>query len=682
MASHEQQVIDHGLLEQLERLVKTNPADSNLPDDHDVVIAAREIARDRGYGKFQLENLMIEHQDYAKGILMGTTPLDECVRELSEKTPPNPVSPIEDRKVARQVLATYIVSYWHFLRGILNHHEELIRKRWMKKNRSQRETILLKAWPDMNARHRADVEVFFARSSFTEQQADEALRHPYINLEDLLRPRALLIFLNSRGRNSPSEFSYSDLELSPMYKLHPGFLAKRTGRYTMNFIGDTTRYGDFIQWGDDSAAEKSIEQGLTVHVEHGMQIMTIQYHIMRFLVGCVKQILHDSEKLDWTSPKPKPPPLLDNDGPYISQTVLARDAPYQLPAKPDFTRLYALVSAQKDQAIEHVWALREDPGYFADCALDISNHRIHLVPYADGRLHRMAMDANCQGKHFKVMASDAYSLAFVWHGINSRIAKLRDLSTKYTHTIRFGQSLPPDYFELLVETQVFLECVMPDFLGNIKRKYTASPPLRPYHRTINLDEANPIKMHVQHIRGDMKDETLDRVLELLGLFFDPVNRDILTLNVIMDALDRLMEDNPRAKSFITPHVASYISQLSVICQCLFHLRQFQPWARSVEQSIKERRIELTLERDRPFMFWDRICTCHQYDPNLARLGNPRDGKFSYPVHKPRTQETVNAMRKAETALDSFWKAANSHWLRVAGKTPESAVKEIIGQRVI
>ncbi|KAK5627740.1 hypothetical protein RRF57_003455 [Xylaria bambusicola] len=45
-----------------------------------------------------------------------------------------------------------------------------------------------------------------------------------------------------------------------------------------------------------------------------------------------------------------------------------------------------------------------------------------------------------------------------------------------------------------------------------------------------------------------------------------------------------------------------------------------------------------------------------FDPvfSTMSLGIPTDGRFKYPAEKRRSESTVNAMRKAERALDKFW----------------------------
>jgi hypothetical protein len=151
----------------------------------------------------------------------------------------------------------------------------------------------------------------------------------------------------------------------------------------------------------------------------------------------------------------------------------------------------------------------------------------------------------------------------------------------------------------------------------------------------------------------------------------------------MEELEQVLHDEPRAKSFISPYVASKISELSVILECLHQLHQFQPWAKKIETSIVERRNEPSTCRKAHSAAWGPIIkSVFSKDPKLAHLGNPEDGKFYYPSQKRRTRATVEAMRVAESALDAYWKAANDHILRHAGTTPEAETRESFGTRTL
>ena len=152
----------------------------------------------------------------------------------------------------------------------------------------------------------------------------------YINVEDLVRPNALLTFLNARGHHSPDNFAYSDLELSPLYKGMQEFLDYRKDNFTMAFLGRTSAdtYGAFISWGNATAVKEAIDTGRSVHVDHGIQILQIQIGIFDFLCQCVSQILEDAPIYTLVK-KIEPPQLMDGTG---LRSIVSREAAYKIPS--------------------------------------------------------------------------------------------------------------------------------------------------------------------------------------------------------------------------------------------------------------------------------------------------------------------------------------------------------------
>lgn len=59
--------------------------------------------------------------------------------------------------------------------------------------------------------------------------------------------------------------------------------------------------------------------------------------------------------------------------------ILALEAPYYMSAKLHLFCLEAIASAERDTREDHLWALREDPGYFADTMQKASKHRQELL---------------------------------------------------------------------------------------------------------------------------------------------------------------------------------------------------------------------------------------------------------------------------------------------------------------
>lgn len=50
--------------------------------------------------------------------------------------------------------------------------------------------------------------------------------------------------------------------------------------------------------------------------------------------------------------------------------AMAAEAPYRVPANINFDQLQAVIAARRSAAEDHIWVLREDPGYFRDAVGD------------------------------------------------------------------------------------------------------------------------------------------------------------------------------------------------------------------------------------------------------------------------------------------------------------------------
>ncbi|KAK3685317.1 hypothetical protein B0T22DRAFT_442499 [Podospora appendiculata] len=258
------------------------------------------------------------------------------------------VSLPEARRLAKE-RSIKIIAAFSRLSEIIGRHEGMIQKRWMKKDRAQRLRILLKAWPNMPKMHRPDTQAHQTelRRSGSElaSESRQAYLWPYINQEDLLKSHHFLLLLNARGRNSPLDFSYFDLDAMFYGHFWEGIDVRVIPdgyKMILNHvtIADARNYAMIIPCG--LLGEGQVVGSYHMPGDHqftladGLMILEAQERLMGFLVECCEEILHDN-----------PSPVL------ISDT---------LP-----------ISAIED----HFWALREDPGYFAEQLEETTDH---LVP--------------------------------------------------------------------------------------------------------------------------------------------------------------------------------------------------------------------------------------------------------------------------------------------------------------
>lgn len=269
-----------------------------------------------------------------------------------------------------EVMRAKILADWQRLRNVLDRHETTMQKRWAKKTKEQRKRIILTAWPNMSANHRPDFDAFRKQSSSYREHATryhDAYVWPYINLEDLTKPRILPLFMNARGRNPPSLFAMADEDAAHLglvsKAIVPAFLSNHTTYFRT--IAFPKHYAELIEWDDDNDGFMDMVSGKGLHPGQGLLILEIQQRIMDFLLKCSNEIMHDIPADELTTEKytPQPVPALPVEAAtgFASLAVMAAEAPYRKPADLDWDRLQSLFAAKKSAAEDHIWALREDP---------------------------------------------------------------------------------------------------------------------------------------------------------------------------------------------------------------------------------------------------------------------------------------------------------------------------------
>lgn len=119
-------------------------------------------------------------------------------------------------------------------------------------------------------------------------------------------------------------------------------------------------------------------------------------------------------------PSVPPQPLKVVNGSFDFKYIIARKAPYRLPSETDWSRMTTLVKAQKDFAMDHVIALTDDPGYFAEVTEQYRSHRSELLLDKNGGAHPHAGDFHSSIKH-KGRWQQMHTICY-WHGTKCILA--------------------------------------------------------------------------------------------------------------------------------------------------------------------------------------------------------------------------------------------------------------------
>ncbi|RSL64592.1 hypothetical protein CEP53_003994 [Fusarium sp. AF-6] len=313
---------------------------------------------------------------------------------------------------------------------------------------------------------------------------------PYINQEDLYQPKVMPLLLNSRGHHPPPTFAATDNDSVHLGLVSRALVPVFLNQHVMVLHGATTAegYGKLVAWDDHPDAFEWMYMRKQFLSGEGLLILEVQARLMEFLVDCCHEILHEIPPADLISDaypvQPEPPLKTDNDASGIaSLAVMAAEAPYRLPEWLNLERVESLLEAKKSAAEDHVWALREDPAYFAHEFLEVKDHRQGMLKDTQGRSHPVT---NKLREHLLwarvtgTMLTDAYISLETFTELHRQAQHVRDLQKKYKAEISPKKDLPEEYMVALLRFRYFLEKTAKSPLERLKMVVVSSPPMQKF----------------------------------------------------------------------------------------------------------------------------------------------------------------------------------------------------------
>lgn len=590
---------------------------------------------------------------------------------------------LEIRERTRKIFKDYST-----LNQILARHEATIQRRWMKKTLAQRLKVLLHAWSDMAVVHRPDFHAFRTEAIEKRKTRTEFRDHyiwPYINQEDLCKPKLMLLLLNSRGRNLPGEFAAGDIDSMHLGRqletLRPVILRE----YIMVMDGALSEdeYGTLVPRDSDAdwlnGDQKQISPG------EGLLILEAQERLLAFLVDSCRQILHDITETEMFSdrfPVVSEPSLkmeTEVNG-FDSLAIMAAEAPYRVPAKLDFDRLILLLSARVSAAEDHMWALREDPGYFSEHVFDMKEHDPEIIK--DLRGHTPFDDSRRSDKYWEgpvhTLVFEAYKHYEMYSQLHQEAQRLQSLQEKYSSQIRPEKHLPEEYQRAMLNFHFHLTEAAFGACYQLQRT-GSSPPMRQF--VVRERPSSSKKgLWIIPLPGKKIDKVGGQLLLLLKTLWE-MGKPLETLRwtLLSDELERLVESEPRAKELISPYIASCMGELATISQCMRQLELYQPWARAFRQMMDARKTQIYDDFGGQSRAWQKIVKAFYSETMgpIFRQAIPTGGKFAYPIEKRRSKERVEILRRAESNLDDFWARFDEEMSRKAGNMETTALHRLL-----
>ncbi|KAJ5736304.1 uncharacterized protein N7483_001429 [Penicillium malachiteum] len=589
-----------------------------------------------------------------------------------------------------------IFTRYETLNTILQRHEATIRKRWLKKTHKQRLKILLHAWPDMPTMHRPDFYEYRKGSSPDLDRRGATARRacfmwPYINQADLLNKNILPLFLNARGRHPSSYFAAADNRAMRLDFITGEFTSFTLCQNIMilNGMTDNTReYGKLMAWGDNPTVFNWMKERKQFMPGEGMLVLEAQERALAFLVECCEQILHDIPKSGLTGstfpvlPEPPLKPGSKITG-FESLSVMTADAPYRIPLDLNLDLIESLLAARASAAEDHLRALREDPGYFAASLLDTEDRRPEIMKDTVGNDHPVYSSGGREilwGRIIRFMISNAYLEFQSFSELSHQAKSLAFLQKTYIDDISPSKELPLDYLAALLRFKFFVNQMAKGPLDILMMSALPSPPIKAVcSRDAPDSEASEINIVMKHgVELKANDHFL---LWLLRQLWEDSNFLFeVSLPIVVDELNRLIQSDPQARDLMSPYITKEVRDLSIISQCLNQLELYQPWARRFEGQLAEREETLKKAYTECTTPWAQVMAAIKEEamkPEVVKLGEPSKGKFTYPIKKCRTRENVEVLRRSEANLDAFWALLDQLVIKRAGKVCPTALTHFI-----
>jgi hypothetical protein len=559
--------------------------------------------------------------------------------------------------------AKAIFSDWKKLQNTLDRHEETIRTRWGKKSAKNRKQLLLDIWPNIPQEHRPEWKAMTAAAekrglSGPIQPPESKYRDyfllPQLNLEDLSGPRSLLVLLNGRGRNAPHVFAYSDYQNARLGLetrcINPQAIAE-DGQYNMRLIGHSSdaTYGEiyFVREGASGVAGD-------VQPSNGLIILEAQSRILDFLLKCALAILHEvaeDELLGDAYPiqSALPPLSRDKGAETITISALSEEGPYYVPHAMDFDPLLILVESKRSECEDNMWALREDPSYFAEMAVSRAEHRQESVLDVHGQEHPFKGTPLFWDRILSNLAAESYAYLMSWTIARNYVQRINELNKKHASSMAIDKPLPEELEIELIAYKEWISLMQQTPLLQLNSAVPGSPELRgDWWRDINYPDPN-----VCHVMT--KTPVLyDYLLMLFTILADEQRREYMGLQNILDEIERTIRRDPTQKARISPMVAQMFGDLALTGELDRQLRMYQPrlyepFYQQKEGLSRQASGRMIEEMGRMMKIAD-----HMDEMHVAEEGIPINNRFHYPTDQARTKESVEQMRLAEFKLDKFW----------------------------
>ncbi|KAL8754103.1 MAG: hypothetical protein Q9199_004569 [Rusavskia elegans] len=595
----------------------------------------------------------------------------------------------EEIQSLSQATLDSLFKAWSQLRNIVAKYETTLQNRWSKKSSEQRTEILLQAWPKMSRVHRPDFQLFRKERKLKghHQQnpvaTDIALRFPFINTEDLSKPKTLLLMLDSRSRNFPCVFVNADRDAIRVGIRSKMLVPKYIRGYTMYLNGEHTReeYGRLVSRENHRQAIFKCHRGVAPDAGMGLMLLEIQRDILELLVACSIKILHvefpagpTGLPTDNYSDTPKPGRTLQPQEKtwsalttgYDSVTTHALEAPYRTPEAYSFTRLRSFVKAKCHEVEDHFLLVREDPAYFAELVREACSYTREATVNRQYDPYSTRLSDSAWNEALYRVFMTAYYDAFFWQSVSRLFDQLIITYTEQRTSIRPGQILPDAYMEAFSRLGYVLDTITERLLAYLPDYMAAVPTFKQQVvRTVQ-----PNGRAVTTITRNSADHLYWLFTELVIGKGNQQNQQICGLPNLSQEIENLISKDAQQKERLNWRLIRVISDVAVIAEMQRQLglstcNEYTLSAFSQEELDAWGKTDLgRLPKINDISYHSiGLAQVNGFAPLVTDLQ-----VFEYPSDKRRTAANTAKMRSAEHALDILWEKIDEHFVRETGET--------------
>lgn len=257
---------------------------------------------------------------------------------------------------------------------------------------------------------------------------------------------------------------------------------------------------------------------------------------------------------------------------------MAVEAPYRVPAQLDFRLVESLLAAGASAAEDHLWALREDPGYFCRTLLETKEHSRLMLKDLDGNDHPLlthCREESLWARIIRFIVTEAYFELENISGLSSQAKKLASLQRQYADDISPSKDLPEEYLGAMLQFNHNLERSIDAQLAKLRCAAAASLPLRRFFARVPPPSPDS-KIVVVPKPGIDMDKVEQQLIWLLRTLWENGDELLLAgLPVVMDELERLIQSETHAQDLLSSYIITVVGKLSILSQCYNELI-FQP----------------------------------------------------------------------------------------------------------